>query len=158
MEKEVSIQKLYDEYRKKYALPSFQELDHECELSTIEVKEPFFLRQVARKVEERLSFFHDIFSEVLNPDVASVASLHESRFFTDEEKTEFFIFFQKLMVAQRSLLEADTLLDDKMYAETILFVWKNYPEFKKGTLSILKRMKEIWETNLDPKEQLGYFG
>jgi len=142
---EPSVEEVYTKLSKQFSLPPFEELDMECELSIIDlkdVKEKYFLRAIARKIEDRLSFFQDIFAEILNPDLGSVGSLYESHFFDDHEKEVLFVPFQKLMIAQRNLLEAHTLLDNKNYANVIQEIWSQYPSFKKEVLALTKKMKK----------------
>ncbi|MBS3176927.1 hypothetical protein J4457_06870 [Candidatus Woesearchaeota archaeon] len=156
-ESEIPVEELYDKIKKKFSLPDFGPLDNEFEISTIE-DEKFLLRQVAKKISERLQNFQNIFADVLNPDINSLAVLHESKFFDDVVKEKLFIAYQKLMLLQRKFLEADVLLDDKNTAKLINDAWIQYPSIKQETKLLVEQLKHTWEKALDPKEELRYFG
>ena len=158
MEDEISPKDMYTKLQKQYKLPPFPAMNKEFELSTIEAEEAFFLRHVAKKMEERLNFFQSIFGDVLNPDLNSAAVMQESQFFDDAQKESLFVTFQKLMRDHRLLLLAEAANDDTQYVEVINVVWKNYDFFKNEAQVLLKKLKETWEVLSDPKEELNYLG
>ena len=156
--KEKSPKQMYEQLQKVYSLPAFNVINTDFELSSIETEEQFFLRAVVKRMEERLNFFQDIFSNVLNPDMGSLSVLHESKFFDEKEKERLFVIFQKLMLSQRKCMQAGVCLLDDCCAKTIKDVFQDYALLKEETQRLAKILRETWEKQVGAKEELGYFG
>src|SRR3989344_7925705 len=84
--KEKSPKEIYEKFQKQYSLPDFESLNFEFEISSIECEPEFFLRGIVKRFADKLNFFQEIFSNVLNPDLVSLSVLHESKFFDEKEK------------------------------------------------------------------------
>lgn len=153
-----SAEELYLSCKQKYGLPNYDELNFEFEICTIEADEQFFLRNVIKKINERLNFFQNIFAEVLNPDMGSLSTFHESKFFDDLTKEKLFRTFHSIMLSQRKLLQAEVCLTDECCSKIIKEVWQDYFLLKKQTQNLAKELRETWEKEIDPKGELGYFG
>ena len=92
----VSAEKQYSDLKKKYKLPEFSELNRELEASSIEETD-FLLRAIARKASEKLEFYASLLEEALQPDTSNLYSMHEARFFTQDDKNKMNQLYSKMM-------------------------------------------------------------
>ena len=73
-------EKQYNELKKKFRLPEFNDINHEFELSDLE-QTSFLLRETIRRIAEKLDFYTAVLEGVLQPDASSLHTMHETRFF-----------------------------------------------------------------------------
>ncbi len=151
------IKQAYEKIKKKYKLPGYDEVNNELEISTIE-SEDFLLRQIRKKISERIESITDAFSFVLQPSADSLVDMHECRFFDDKDKKKMIDVYKKLMILSRQALEADIERDDKTDAEFINDFFKEWALLKKDALPFVKKMKTCWEKETEIEEKLEYFG
>ena len=135
------IEKEYNKLPKKYRLPKFKELNNEFEIGDLE-NTSFLLRNVLRKIAEKLEFYANLINDVMQPDTSSLSSMHETRFFTDEEKNDMYSLFKKLMKTYRSIIELVLDNDEKKQAEFLNKFFKDWMSIKKEILSYLGKMKD----------------
>lgn len=155
MEKE-SIEEKYNKIKSKYSLPDFNKLDFEFEISDIEDGK-FVLREVRRKIIEKIETFCKMLEEVLQPE-ATVANLQESTFFDEKEKEELFKLFSRLMRYNRKSLCLGLNPNDEKEAMFISTVFNEWDGVKKELTYVLRKLKEAWEKKSEIKEKLQYFG
>lgn len=147
-----------DEYEKlKLDLPEFSVLDFEFELSTLE-DEPFLLREVVKRCEERISSVLNLLSNILQPDAGSFTQLYECAYFSQQDKERVAELFRRGMILQRGLLVAEVSLDDKECAHILKDVARDWPGIREGAAGFLSKLRECWEQPSETKEILGYFG
>jgi hypothetical protein len=151
------IENEYNKLNKKYKLPEFNEVNVEFEISSLEDK-VFLLRNILRKIIEKLEFYIDLLSNLLQPDAASLSSMHELRFFTEEDKNAMYRLFKKLMKAHRSIIEAVLETDEKSQADYLKDFFVEWKAMKKELLAYVKRMRESWDKDTSIEEDVGYFG
>lgn len=152
-----NIKKKYDELKKKYSLPSFEEIDKEFEISKIEEDEPFLLHEAMKKVCEKIEAMHGILDKVLQPE-AHIADMHECNTFSDDEKEKLYDLYKRLMWINRFAVENSMDNDDKKSAEFINTMWKRWAAVKKEFSTAVRKMKESWEKDSIYKEDLKYLG
>ena len=150
------VQKKYDELKKKHALPNFSDINNEFEVSSIE-NEDFLLREIRRKIDERIEVFVKILNTILQPET-NVAELHECRDFTDLEKEDIFELYKMLMQIHDSALIAGISCDEKEDARFISETFKGWQPIKKQIIEIIKKMKDSWKKDFTISEELGYLG
>src|SRR3989344_9141948 len=149
----MSVQEQYATYRKKFkTLPSFDVLDREFEISTIENHPKFLLREIRKKITERIDFFAKLLEELLQPD-ATIANLRESRDFTEKEKKQIFELYKKFMIVMRSSVEYALTGTDKDNVEFIVEVMKSWEKAKTQTLQIVRKMKASWAVDTKFEEE-----
>jgi hypothetical protein len=146
----------YEKLRKRFNLPSFDEIDAEFDLAGIE--EGNLLREIRHRVHERLEFGAGIIDTICQPDANNMRSMMECGFFNDQEKTKAFHLSQRLMVLWRSLTEAELLNDEKSDVEAIKLAFKEWKEMKEPLLAFIRKMKESWKHAAPGREDLGYLG
>lgn len=147
----------YEQARKKFNLPSFNELDHEFEIASIEA-EGSALREIRHRVHDRIEFGAGILETICQPDPNSIRSMMESSFFSDTEKRKAYELSQKVAGLWRALTEAELLNDDKSDAEFIKHAFKEWQALKDSLLTFVRKMRESWKGTQESKEELGYLG
>lgn len=150
------IKKEYEKLQKKHNLPSFDEVNNELEIVLFE-SEDFLLRQVRRKVSERIDSIIEPLGSLLQPSAESMIDMHECRFFDDKDKKKIIDIYKKLMILSRQALEADIEHDDNADAAVIKDFFKEWLVLKKDILVFLKKMKVCWEKETEIEEKLEYF-
>ncbi len=152
------VKKEYEELRKEHPiLPSFESIDTEFEISSIE-KTEFLLRKVKRKIAERLEPILDFLERSLMPDPNSLTDAYEFNCFTDGEKEEIFQMFRQLMDNYRLILETDLEGDDKKDVETIKKLYDLWKQNKGKIIGVVKKARQCWKKDVEVKEVLGYLG
>ncbi len=151
------VKEIYATYKKRHDLPSFAEMDNEFELSAIDTPD-FFLRQVKRKMKEKLQELSELFSEILNPSSDSLVQLLECRIFDTAEKDKIYELFREIQYCLNALQESEYINKDKQDAELINAVYKNWKNIKTKSLLYIKKLKESWKKEIKLKEALEYFG
>ncbi|MBN2112050.1 hypothetical protein JW707_03025 [Candidatus Woesearchaeota archaeon] len=151
------IKETYEKYRKKYSLPPYDEVNAEMEISSFE-SEDFLLRQIRKKIAERVEAITTPLASILQPSADSLNDMHECRFFDDKEKGRIIDFYKKLMFISRMALEADISHDEKTEASVINEYFKTWAEVKNDVVLFLGRLKSCWEKETEIEEKLEYFG
>ncbi len=150
------LKPIYDKLAQQHNLPSFDNLVAELDLGGYESEHP--LAFVIERMKERLEFWNEILNDVLAPDQGDSAALYESRFFNEEDHEKFFIIFKRIMLALRTLDEAEVLMSVKSDAVAIKAAWQDWATMKAGVAEVASRLKECWEKKLMGKNNLGYLG
>lgn len=155
MEKE-DIKKDYGILRKKYSLPNFDRLNNEFEIVSIENKN-FLLREIRRRITEKLDAYAKIIESVLQPDTASLSAMHECKFIEEKDKENIYTIYKKLAIIDRNSIIA-SLGDDSDNAEFIKTSFEEWGKIKVNIKPIAEKLKSTWENDTDVKEELGYLG
>jgi hypothetical protein len=153
---ETKDKKQIEDLLKKHNLPSFKELDNEFEISAIEKKE-FILREIRRKITEKLELYAKLFESVLQIE-PTLTTLNEMNALSDSEKEGLYKVFRKLMILDRLSVETSIDEDDKKSAEFIQKAYNDWEELKKEILPYIKKLKESWTKETKIKEILRYVG
>jgi hypothetical protein len=148
--------KSYDALKKKFDLPDYDDLDNEFEISLLE-EAPFPLRNIRRKIAEKVDFYTRFLEEQLQPE-ATLPLIHECKYFTDEEKSEMFKFYMKLMLICRASAQLGIEEDDKKTAAFIVKTLKEWKEMKLQLSGYVKKVRDAWKKDITIIETLGYLG
>ncbi|MCH8003296.1 MAG: hypothetical protein IH934_01590 [Nanoarchaeota archaeon] len=151
------IEKEYNKLSKKFKLPKFKEIDSEFEISNLE-NTRFLIRNVLRRIEEKLEFYIEVIGNLVHPDASSLSSMYEVRYFSDDEKNDMYNLFKKLMKTNRNIIELILSSDEKKQADFLNGFFNEWLIMKKELLDFLNKMKDSWEKESTIEEDLGYFG
>jgi len=149
-----------DEYKKivkKFELPKFDILEKEFGIGDIE-ETPYMLREIRKRVEDKVDDFTKIIESILQPDTGHIASLHECKFFNDNEKEDMFNLFKELMKLNREGLKLDLEYDEKEEAEFLKNIVKHWEKIKTKMEKIVKKLKDAWDADIEKEQFQGYFG
>jgi len=150
------VKEEYEKLKQKFSLPDYDVVNNELEISSIET-EDFLIRQIRKKVEERIINLIEPLSSLLQPSAESMIDMHECRFFDDKDKKAIIDIYKKLMILSRQALEADIEHDDNVDAAVINDFFKEWNILKKDVLAFMKKMKVCWEKETEIEETLEYF-
>lgn len=150
------IEEEYSKLAKKHGLPSYEELNDDFEIETIE-KEGFLLREIRRRINEKIEAYIKFTEDIVQPDT-SLSSMHEARFFSDEERSEVFVIYRRLMFLNRMSVECSIGDNEEKSSDFIRKSFEEWKDMEKDLSKIAKRSKEIWLKDTDIKEELGYMG
>lgn len=151
-----NIKKTYGSLKKKYNLPGFDELDRDFEIAGIE-EETFLLREIRKKIAEKLEFFSKILEGTLQPET-TLTQLYEAKFFSEEEKEKMFKLYKAIMMLHRQALLLSIENDEKHDAEFVNSFFGQWPRIKGQLATFFKKMEKGWKKETDVKEDLGYLG
>jgi len=152
------IKQAYNTLRKKYKeLPDFDKLNNEFEISTIE-KEDFLLRDIKRKISEKIQQLQELLEKIINPELKSFADVYECRCFTNTEKQQVLEIYKQLLFLDRSIKEADLIQDEKTDVKAIKTALKEWPEFRQKARKLVEKLKECWKKPDRAREALEYLG
>ena len=150
------VKKFYEEYAKKYSLPSFDILDKEFEISTLD-GDKFILRAIRNKIKSRVDNYVGIIEDLLNPDT-SISLLHECTYISENRKKMMFNLYQKLMYVLRTAelleIEKSTFQD----AKYISMFFKNNEKLKSQMKEIASLRMDTWKKDISPYVKEEYFG
>ena len=152
-----NIKNEYQKLSKRYSLPLFEKIDNEFEISTIE-NEKFLLRQIRRRIIEKLEVIIKLFDELIQPEASSYAQIYEYKAFEEEEKKEVYNLYKKLLAFYREAFVIDIQTDEKKEADFFKRLFDLWLEEKEKIIKIINKIKQSWETESKSDEELGYFG
>ena len=145
------IQEAYNKLAKKHQLPKYDELNNELEISTAEHEE-FLIREIRRKILERVDFLAETLNNLLQPDTASIPSMTEHNSFDEKELEETTALFKKIMILKRKG-ERAAFSEDEEEATYVKEAFETLKTEKQNIKKAFERMKEAWN-----KEEKGYSG
>jgi len=150
-----TTKKQYEDLRKKYKLPKFDELE-EFEIMSLEDTD-FLLSDIREKIFDRLRNSTDFLADIIHPDT-NITNMYESRTFDDNQKKDVFNVFKRLMFWRRNAFEVSIVNTDKANAEFISSFHAEWKDLKTKLTEIIGKVKHSWETESEKTEKLGYFG
>ena len=147
----------YNKLKKKFSLPEFEKLDFDFEITAIEEPQKFLLRNIRRKIMEKLDYFTKIIEDMLQAE-PMLPNVYECRFFTDEEKVKIFDLYKNLMRINREgmLLMIDD--GEEADAQFIKEIALEYPKIQESLRKIASKAIKGWIKEPTTKEELGYLG
>lgn len=145
----------YEELRKKYNLPDFEELDREFEISAIEDKQ-LNIRETRKKVAERIEKTTGIISEMLEPE--NIVNIYESKALSEAEREELFNLFKQLMFLKRETQLLEIRNEEKEDAAFINKTLSEWKALKEDLVKLVEKVKSYWKESSETKEELGYLG
>ena len=151
------IEKEYDKVCKKFKLPKFKDIDSEFEISNLE-NAKFLIRNVLRRIEEKLEFYIEVIGNLVHPDASNLSSMYEVRYFSEDEKNHMYMLFKKLMKANRNIIELILGNDEKNQSIFLNSFFNEWLDLKKELMIHINKLKDSWEKESTIEEDLGYFG
>lgn len=147
----------YNELKKRHALPDFALVDKEFEISAIE-KPAFLMRNVRRKIAEKLDDITQFLEILIQPDPNSFSNLFEYRALTEAERRELLKQFQTLMALYRLCVDAELSADDATDAAVISRAAQEWPAVRAAVRPMAQKIAAAWPKSLERRDVAGYFG
>jgi hypothetical protein len=151
------IKEKYNQLKKKYSLPSYDDLNQEFNLEDINAESELVLQNVRRKIYEKIDYYAELIESVLQPE-SSLANMYEAHYTEDDEKNKAYSIFKRLLYILRysKLVALDN--NEEENAKFINEVHSEWNSTKKDIKYLIKRLLEIWKIESDIKEDLSYMG
>jgi protein subunit release factor A len=145
----------YDALKQKHQLPDIEIIDFEFE---IDRNAKFILREIRRKIHEKLGACAEIIEGILQPDTNSFPQMYETAYFDESEKTKVMRTYRKIMKLIRESAEAGLKCSDEEDAKFILEALKEWNEIKENTSSTAEKLKNSWANETESESDLRYMG
>ncbi|MBU0535631.1 MAG: hypothetical protein KKE20_01600, partial [Nanoarchaeota archaeon] len=87
-----------------------------------------------------------------------ITDMQESAMFSENEKSEMFELYKKLMIMHNSSLLLEISSDEKKEAEFIAETAKEWDSIKKKMTNVVENMKESWRKEIKLTDDIGYLG
>jgi hypothetical protein len=146
MEKaEIKLKKLkakYEAIRKKYKLPTFNELNKEFEIYDIDYN-GFITRDIVRKILQKIDQILSIINPILNPNPQSLHSLIETKIFEKSDLEPMFKFYKKLFYFLHKGITEVVKSEDAQVA-WIKEIWASWSAIKKEFIGYGEKIAEGW--------------
>jgi hypothetical protein len=157
MSEKKEIKALYAQLEKQFKLPGFDALNADFDIDTIDTESKHLLKEVTKKIFERIEVFKKILETILQPDV-SILSMQETEFLTDQDHEIVADIARRLMRLDRTLLIAELANSDVLYAEFINDAAKEWLKVKKELAPVFQHMQLGWSTRQKIKQFQQYLG
>ena len=152
----MNVKDYYEEISKNRDLSSFNEINSEFEIDSIEKGN--FARQIAEKIVEKTEKFRKVLEDFLHSDGSSIAVLMEIKGMDEKDKDMITSLYKELTIIERNSLLVD--LDDHEDAllDFIEKSLKQWNSIKPNLRKIILKAKESWKDNSDDDTKLRYLG
>jgi hypothetical protein len=153
----MDIEKSYAKLATKHKLPKFDAIDKIFEIGSID-KEDYLLKEIRRRMADKIDHYIEMLEGVINPET-TLSGLHECKFFNDDEKTELFELYRKLMahIRQCDILNLDSSDEDE--AAFIRDLFKDWSNLESQLRAVIIKLKKAWvDEEVSKKDIIGYFG
>lgn len=152
------LKKKYEKLRKKYNLPSFEEMNIDFEIEKLQERDTETLsREIRRAIADKNLAYLKFAEMFMNPSTAPMFFLALVKSLDNKEKellSELYLELGKFEIRNIAL---DNEYDEKKDAEFIKTFFKKWQDIKKKFDKILKGIEEAWERKVE-KGDKGYLG
>ena len=144
--------KVKDAY--KLEKPSYDDLDKEFEISTIE-ETNFPIKEIRKKIAEVFESYVKVIESLLQPE-SDIIALHEYNYITEKDRKELHEIFRKLMYYIRYSNELS--LDGMRNEDFIKKAYNDWISMKPRLKTVFAKVKESWNKQIKSSEEIGYLG
>ncbi|MCX6742035.1 MAG: hypothetical protein NTX24_02565 [Candidatus Pacearchaeota archaeon] len=138
------FKKQYEPLRKKYKLPSFDDLNKEFEIEKIQERETdFILREIRKGVGEKVGAFLRFFEAVLNPVVAPAFIMAALKNFSNSDKEAIKENYQSLVEIELKSIKLDINYNEKTEAQFITQTFKTWQEIKPSLKVVIDSLSKV---------------
>ena len=160
-DKKESLEKLKKDYsviKKKYDLPSFEELNEDFNIEKIsEIETDFLLREVRKFMADKFSNYLRFVEIILNPINAPMFIFSIIKSISNEEKNNLKEIYKKLAKIEVKVIELDISYKEEKEVEFIKESYKIWQEIKKDIALIISAVKKNWDNKFEVNGK-SYFG
>jgi len=154
----MKINEEYDELRKKYKLPSFDEVNYEFEISALDVnKIPSLSRGILRAICNKMGLFLNYVEPVISPNPQGLHGYIEIQNTTNDEKKEIFEFYKDLSKKYHKAYSTELTEKEEEIIKEIKNVLKYWDSVRVRFKKISEVINKAWEKELE-KEKIETIG
>lgn len=153
----MGLKERYNELKKKYSLPEYQELNRDFDIEEISDESEILLSKIRIKVFEKVDYYAHMLSLSLQPD-SDLKDMFEAKYTDDKTREKAFVTFKKLarIIRNSNLVSIDNKESEN--AEFIKEAYKTWQESKVELKVHFEKLLNYWKTEGDAKSELSYFG
>ena len=148
------LQEAYDKL--PFALPSFDTLNSEFEIDTIE-HTSFLIREIVRRMQSSLEEVMKIIEELLHPE-SSLSSMIEAEALSDEQRKAVLSLYRALGSRYKQGLIVLVNHDEQAMATYIAQIVQQWSDVRTQVAQLLSTVKQQWDKEQTEEEDNGYFG
>lgn len=154
-----ALKQNYEILRKKYKLPSFDEINKEFDIEKLQEKESdFMLREIRRCIGDKIAAFLRFFEMLVNPQTAPIFILYGLKSLAFEEKNKIEKIYRELAMIEINLINLDIEENEKEEAEIIKTSLKKWNELKPSLKEVNSILRKIIQGKTEKTKEKSYFG
>jgi len=161
IEEKTSIEELkeiYLEFKEKYALPEFSELNKAFDIEELgDCETEFFLRKIRKIVSEKIVGYLRFLEIILNPNNAPIFFFKLIKKLESEDKGNISKIYEKLGNMEIEIVKLDLDYSEEKEAEFIKKIFDFFSNMKGEVLRVVSKMVNGKDSN-SKKEGREYFG
>ena len=159
MKKKQKLIDLYNELKKKYNLPNFEDLDKIFEIHYISEELRYPLREIRRIIYKKLKYVCRLIEKTLYTPDSNIIDLYDSSSFSKKELEDLFKILRKiaLLIREEEYLEIKGS-EEKEDAEWINKAYKVWKEIEKDIKEFISKKVEYWKKEKKFKSIKEYVG
>src|SRR3989344_6848626 len=108
-------------------------------------------------MNDRLAMFANGLQNIISPATTSMISMHESKFFSEDDKECIIDIMKQIMQIERHSLLLDITSSEKEDAEWITFAYRKWMELKEHLKRFVEIIRDGWHKEEQDSNQT-YFG
>ena len=152
------LKKEYNQLKKKYNLPDFEQMDEEFEIRAIEMyRSGILIKALLRAINNKLSIFMNYLESIVNGQPQHIHALIEIKNTTDSEKEEMYEHYKKISILLHENLVFD-LKPEKEIAKQINKNWKEWKAIKEKEIKLLEIITDAWRRKEESPSRSEYAG
>lgn len=150
----------YEELKKKYNLPEFNELNRDFHIEKIaESETDFLLREIIKFIGDKIFNFMRFVEGIINPANAPLFVFSIVKTISAEERKKLSEIYKTLSRFEIDLLGIDLGDSEKKEAEFIKDFYTEWQNIKKEILGVVDVIKKNWDKKIEFNDNgKGYFG
>lgn len=136
------LKQKYNEFRKKYNLPEFLDMNKVFDIEEVDIETDFLLRKIRRVVSERISGYLRFIEVILNPSNAPIFIFKLIKKINEEDKKQLIEIYEILGNFEIEIIKLDLTYDEIKEVEFIKKVYNILnDEISKTLLIIIEKMR-----------------
>lgn len=147
----------YDNIKKKYSLPSFQELNENFEIDKIDKESEILIKEIRKAMMEKIVGYVRFAEMLLNSSNAPPSFMIFVKDVRTEEKKALQEIYGKLVQLEIESLSLDISYSEPQEAAAIKEILKIWQEMKPNLQKIISMLKRNW-TSVSEKKEKSYYG
>ncbi|MCF7910064.1 hypothetical protein K9L16_00120 [Candidatus Pacearchaeota archaeon] len=140
------LKKKYSEFKEKYSLPSFEELNKDFAIEKISQNQTeFLLREIRRFMADKFVNYLRFIEVILQPANAPIYIYSIVKILTENQKNSFSEVYKKLSKIQLELFKLDIEFSEQSEVDFIKNSFEEWQEIKKDLLEVINFIEDNWE-------------
>jgi len=152
------LKEIYSEFKEKYNLPEFYEMNKAFDIEEIqEIETDFFLRRVRKIISEKIVGYLRFIEIILNPNNAPIFFFKLIKKLDVSDRENLSKIYEQLGNMEIEIVRLDLDYSEEKEAEFIKIIFDFFDSFKGDVLKIIGKMVNGSDGS-EKKEGRGYFG